>query len=89
MTKAHSDRRDVLLVMGNQLFPPVHLPRPSSVVVFVAEDRELCTYYRFHKHKIILFLAAMRSYADELRKAGYEVLYAKIDSKAKRKFDRL
>lgn len=79
MTKAHSDRRDVLLIMGNQLFPLAHLPQSSSVVVFMAEDRELCTYYRFHKHKIILFLAAMRSYADELRKAGYEVLYSKLD----------
>lgn len=79
MTKAHSDRRDVLLVMGNQLFPPAHLPRPSSVVVFMAEDHELCTYYRFHKHKIILFLAAMRAYADELRKAGYDVQYYKLD----------
>lgn len=79
MTKAHSDRRDVLLIMGNQLFPLADLPRPSGVVLFMAEDRELCTYYRFHKHKIILFLAAMRAYADELRKAGYEVVYAKLD----------
>lgn len=32
------------------------------------EDRELCTYFRFHKHKIIFFLAAMRTYAGELRR---------------------
>jgi deoxyribodipyrimidine photolyase-like uncharacterized protein len=41
----------------------------------MAEDHELCTYYRFHKHKIILFLAAMRTYADELKAAGYRVQY--------------
>jgi deoxyribodipyrimidine photolyase-related protein len=79
MTKEQLDRRDVLLIMGNQLFPVAHLPRPGSVVVFMAEDIELCTYYRFHKHKIILFLTAMRSYADELRKAGYEIQYYKLD----------
>ncbi len=79
MTKTHSDRRDVLLIMGNQLFPLEHLPTPASAVVFMAEDRELCTYCRFHKHKIILFLTAMRSYADELRRAGFEVFYSKLD----------
>jgi len=71
--------RDILLIMGNQLFPVANLPNKSDVLVFMAEDRELCTYYRFHKHKIILFLAAMRSYADLLARHGYEVLYFKLD----------
>jgi deoxyribodipyrimidine photolyase-related protein len=79
MTKAISEQRHVLLIMGNQLFPVGQLPPASDVVVFMAEDQELCTYYRFHKHKIILFLAAMRSYADDLKKAGYDVLYSKLD----------
>lgn len=79
MKRAVSDRRDVLLIMGNQLFPVAHLPPAKDVVVFMAEDQELCTYYRFHKHKIILFLTAMRSYADDLKKAGYEVHYSKLD----------
>ena len=39
------------------------------------EDRELCTHFRYHKHKIIFFLAAMRSYAAELRAAGIRVHY--------------
>ncbi len=41
----------------------------------MAEDHELCSYFRFHKQKIVLFLAAMRSYADGLRDAGYQVHY--------------
>ena len=79
MKTAPADQRDTLLIMGNQLFPHTFLPPPSKVVVFMAEDRELCTYYRFHKHKIILFLTAMRSYADDLQKAGYKVVYRKLD----------
>lgn len=89
MKSVVSDKRDILLIMGNQLFPVRELPASSDVVVFMAEDRELCTYYRFHKHKIILFLAAMRSYADELRSAGYDVTYIKLDDRQlqKKTFD--
>lgn len=89
MRKVTSDNRDILLVMGNQLFPLQQLPASSDVIIFMAEDRELCTYYRFHKHKIILFLAAMRSYADELRSAGYDVTYIKLNDQQlqKKTFD--
>ena len=69
----------VLVILGNQLFPHKYLPPKDGLRVFMAEDRELCTYFKFHKHKIILFLAAMRSYAEDLRKAGYEVDYVSID----------
>lgn len=77
-------RKDLLLIMGNQLFPLEFLPPKNQVTVFMAEDRELCTYYRFHKHKILLFLAAMRSYADSLRKAGYAVDYVSLDDESQR-----
>ena len=43
------------------------------------EDLELCTYFKFHKHKIIFFLSAMRAYAEELKKAGFKVHYEKIE----------
>jgi deoxyribodipyrimidine photolyase-related protein len=46
--------------------------------VFMKEDLELCTYYRFHKHKIAFFLTAMRDYRDELKKSGFEVEYAEL-----------
>ena len=80
------DASGVLVVFGNQLFPVKHLPPRQSVTIFMAEDPELCTYYKFHKHKIILFLAAMRSWADAARDAGYQVHYVKItDATARRK----
>ena len=70
----------MLVILGNQLFPVRHLPPPGTATVFMAEDLGLCTYEKHHQQKIVLFLAAMRSYADELRNAGYDVHYVHLDS---------
>jgi deoxyribodipyrimidine photolyase-related protein len=72
--------KELLVVLGNQLFPIEHLPSAAETRVFIAEDLELCTYVRHHQQKIVLFLAAMRSYADALRSAGYDVHYERLDS---------
>jgi deoxyribodipyrimidine photolyase-related protein len=68
----------VTLVLGNQLFPehawPASLPRRF----YLAEDFELCTYFKHHKQKLMLFLVSMRRYAEELRKAGAEVHYESL-----------
>ena len=65
----------MLVILGNQLFPLEHLPPPATTPVFMAEDLGLCTYVKHHQQKIVLFLAAMRAYADELTEAGYDVTY--------------
>ncbi len=41
----------------------------------MAEDLGLCTHYKYHKHKITFFLAAMRTYCDELKSSGFSVHY--------------
>ncbi|MEJ2299139.1 MAG: cryptochrome/photolyase family protein [Woeseiaceae bacterium] len=69
----------LLVILGNQLFAPKHLPGPDDVRVFMAEDVGLCTYERHHQQKIVLFLAAMRAYAGELEEAGYRVDYVRLD----------
>ena len=69
----------MLAILGNQLFAPEYLPPPGDGPVFMAEDFGLCTYERHHQQKIVLFLAAMRAYADELRAAGYDVHYVQLD----------
>jgi deoxyribodipyrimidine photolyase-related protein len=74
----------LLLVLGNQLFPPDRLP--DDVGVFLAEDLGLCTYVRHHQQKIVLFLSAMREYADELREAGYDVRYESLDPEESRDY---
>ena len=74
-----TDAKTVFVVLGNQLFPPDRLPGPSGMTIFMAEDVGLCTYVRHHQQKIVLFLAAMRAYADELRAAGFEVIYHELE----------
>ena len=72
-----------LLLQGNQLFPfeeldrgfPDHKKAPAVVMI---EDLGICKKYRYHKHKIILIISAMRAYADSLRSAGYEVHYLEL-----------
>ena len=77
----------MLLILGNQLFPLRHLPPPAAMPVFMAEDIGLCTYEKHHQQKIVLFIAAMRSYADALRDAGYDVHYVTLDSKDTRPYE--
>jgi deoxyribodipyrimidine photolyase-related protein len=70
----------LLVLFGNQLFAPRHLPPKTDISIYMAEDRGLCTYVRHHQQKIVLFLAAMRAYADELEAAGYQVHYQLFDA---------
>ncbi len=57
------------LILGNCLFPDHALLMPDKhTVFFMAEDVGLCTHFNYHKHKLILFLSAMRSHADEIHK---------------------
>ena len=66
------------LVLGNQLFPSSHFLKYKSVPFFMAEDLELCTYVKHHKQKIVLFLACMRNFRDEMHALGYEVDYFEL-----------
>ena len=72
-------KKPLLILLGNQLFPRRCLPPSDKVTVFICEDLGLCTYVRHHQQKIVLFLAAMRTYADELTEAGYTVRYVHLD----------
>jgi len=64
-----------LVILGNQLFPPTLLRSHAHLPVFMAEDLGLCTYVRHHRQKIVMFLAAMRAYRDELELRGFDVCY--------------
>ena len=68
---------NALLILGNQLFDPSRAPLKGRRFdhVYMREDVELCTHFKYHKLKIALFLMAMRSYADELKEAGHTVDY--------------
>lgn len=68
------------LVLGNCLFEK-KLPCDKY---FMAEDYSLCTHFKYHKHKLILFLSSMRSYADKL---GKNCIYYKLDEKPKLSYE--
>jgi len=62
-------------LFGNMLFPShPSLPLEQSLV-FMAESDQLCDRFRYHKHKLILVLAAMRHHRDRLQAEGYNVKY--------------
>lgn len=81
--KNQSQTHSAVLILGNQLFEPSiikkHLVGTKNVHFFMREDSELCTYFKFHQHRIVLYLAGMRTYAKELQKNGFEVHYQELD----------
>ena len=72
--------KKIFIVLGNQLFNPSYFEKfRKDHLFFICEDFQLCTYQKHHKHKILLFLSAMRSFADELKKKKFEVIYKSIE----------
>lgn len=47
----------------------------------MAEDFGLCLHFKYHKHKIIHFLASMREYRDYLMSKGKDVQYFELKEK--------
>ena len=71
----------LLLILGIQLFPLNNVEKfKKDHVVFMSEDYELCSYEKHHKLKILLFLSSMRSYAENLKKNNFKIIYTRIDS---------
>lgn len=68
------------IILGNQLFP--HYYYQNDDHIFMCESYDLCTHYKYHKHKIIFFLSSMRHYAEELRALkDKHVYYCKLQEK--------
>ena len=61
--------RKLAIILGNCLFPDHKALSPDEdTLFFMAEDSGLCTHFRYHKHKLVMFLSAMRSHADDIGK---------------------
>jgi len=72
--------KKIFLILGNQLFPIKNLRSfKDDHIFFMCEDYQLCTFEQHHKHKILLFLSAMRSYAEDLKLNKYKIIYKKIE----------
>ena len=74
---------NLFIILGNQLFPLHHTAQyKNDTIFFMAEDYSLCKHLKPSKKKILLFLSAMRSYADKLIKNGYNIIYLDKDHKS-------
>ena len=72
---------NLLLILGNQLFPLEYIEKTKVKKIFMVEDFSLTTYQKHHKLKILMFLWSMRQYRDQLVKNGFIVYYNSIDDK--------
>ena len=70
---------NALIILGNQLFPIEHIRKIKPDCVYMREDYQLCTFQKHHKHKITLFLSAMRSYRDDLIRGKFDVDYHELN----------
>lgn len=87
MTGITESSRSCLLILGDQLFPLAEVRKCGDVrEVFMAESLDLCTHFNYHKQKILLFLASMRHYRDELLAHDYRVHYHPLDDSDTRSF---
>jgi deoxyribodipyrimidine photolyase-related protein len=72
--------KEITLILGDQLFAWSHYAASGfSSNVWMMEDHELCTRHRYHKHKLLLYLANMRTFANELSSQGCDVQYQKLE----------
>ena len=69
----------LFLILGNQLFNPKLLSKYKDHLFYMSEDYELCTFQKHHKLKILLFLSAMRSHEESLKKnKGSVVIFSTV-----------
>ncbi|MDX2257447.1 MAG: cryptochrome/photolyase family protein [Hyphomicrobiaceae bacterium] len=81
-TPSSSNGALLLPVLGDQLTPTLAslaAGERSRDVVLMMEVADETTYVRHHKKKIVLILSAMRHFAEELRAAGWQVDYVRLD----------
>ncbi|MEM9327213.1 MAG: cryptochrome/photolyase family protein, partial [Bacteroidota bacterium] len=75
------------LILGDCLFPHHDALAPDEGTLFyMAEDRDLCTHFQYHKQKLVLFLSAMRSHRDVIRES-WSVTYVQIDEQTDLSFE--
>ncbi|NCQ24993.1 MAG: cryptochrome/photolyase family protein [Rhodobacteraceae bacterium CG17_big_fil_post_rev_8_21_14_2_50_63_15] len=72
----------LVLVLGDQLSHDLSALRAAEKardVVVMAEVMDEASYVPHHPKKIALVLSAMRHFAEELRAAGWQVAYSRLD----------
>ena len=70
------------LILGDQLSHQIASLRDINIdtdIVLMAEVSAEVTYVKHHKRKIAFLFAAMRHFAEELRRGGTKVIYRRLD----------
>ncbi len=80
--------KSMFLILGNQLFPLKYLKPYKDSTFLMMEDYGLCTFQKHHKLKLILFLSAMRSYSDELKKNKFKINYYDLNNDFKTSYEK-
>ena len=78
----HTDGPILVPILGDQLSRDLASLRgraKDDTVILMAEVWDEATYVRHHKQKIVLVFSAMRHFAEELRDAGWQVDYVRLD----------
>jgi deoxyribodipyrimidine photolyase-related protein len=78
----------LFLLLGNQLFAPKYLNDFKDHIFYMAEDYDLCTFEKHHKHKILLFLSSMRSFRDELKSKNFNLIYKDVNKDFKLSYEK-
>ena len=60
--------KSLFIILGNQLFPIIELEKNKDSYFFMAEDFNLCTYEKHHKHKINFFSLSNEKICKRIRK---------------------
>ena len=72
----------IVLALGDQLSPQLSALRKADKktdIVVMAEVMGEASYVPHHPKKIVLVLAAMRKFAEQLRQDGWRVAYSQLD----------
>ncbi|MEM8488392.1 MAG: cryptochrome/photolyase family protein [Bacteroidota bacterium] len=77
--------RNLILILGDQLDPQgpsLEGADPTQDVVVMAEVASEIERYPNHKQRVVLFLAAMRHFKEDLIARGFRVIYQHLDANA-------
>lgn len=74
--------RNLILILGDQLslaISSLHDADPTRDVVLMGEVMEEATYVSHHRMKLVFVFSAMRHFAEEVRQAGFRVIYTGLE----------
>lgn len=70
--------KSLFLIQGDQLFHPRYLKDHRSDLFLIVENREQLTAYKYHKHRQVFYISAMRHYAHELKHLDFNLVYMEL-----------